>query len=92
MRNRNGRKTTNLATPTARIADYLIYPVTDSVFRRDVFGRVVGEHVVFAAVDATKSEDVPSGLSGLHRKTSHRLAQTVFARTTPLRTNFASEV
>ena len=47
----------------------MIYAITDSIFRRDVFGGVVGEHVVFAAVDATKGKDLPSGLSGLHRKT-----------------------
>jgi len=69
MRNTNSRKTTNIATPTTRITPYLIYAITDSIFRRDVFGGVVGEHVVFAAVDATKGKDVPSGLSGLHRKT-----------------------
>src|SRR5215472_6639688 len=67
-RNRNGRKTTNIATPTTRIARNLIYALTDSVFRRDVFGGVLGEHVVSATVDTAKSKDVPSGLSGLHRK------------------------
>src|SRR5215469_15812803 len=68
MRNTNGRKTTNIATPTTRIARYLIYAVTDSAFRRDVFGGVIGEYVVSATVDTAKSKDVPSGLSGLHRK------------------------
>jgi hypothetical protein len=69
MRNTNSRKTTNIATPTTRITPYLIYAVTDSVFRSDVFGGVIGEYFVFSAVDTTKGKDVPSGLSGLHRKT-----------------------
>jgi hypothetical protein len=68
LRNTNGRKTTNIATPTTRIARNLIYAVTDSVFRRDVFGGVLGEHVVSATVDTAKGKDVPSGLSVLHRK------------------------
>ena len=70
LQNTNGRKTTNVSPPTTRIARYLIYAVTDSVFRRDVFGGVIGEYFVFSAVDTTKSKNVPSGLSGLHRKTS----------------------
>ena len=45
------------------------YAVTDSVFRNDVFGGVIGEYFVLSAVDAAKGKDVPSGLSGLHRKT-----------------------
>ena len=69
MRNTNGRKTTNVSPPTTRIARYLIYAVTDSVFRNDVFGGVIGKYFVFSAVDTAKSKDVPSGLSGLHRKT-----------------------
>ena len=69
LQNTNGRKTTNVSPPTTRIARYLIYAVTDSVFRRDVFGGVIGEYFVFSAVDTTKSKNVPSGLSGLHRKT-----------------------
>jgi len=69
MRNTNSRKTTNIATPTTRITPYLIYAVTDSVFRSDVFGGVIGEYFVVSAVDTAKSKDVPSGLSGLHRKT-----------------------
>ena len=70
MHNTNGRKTAGIAIPTARIAPYLIYPVTDSVFRNGVFGEVIGEYFVFSAVDTAKSKHVPSGLSGLHRKTS----------------------
>jgi len=35
-----------------------------------VFGGVIGEYFVVSAVDTAKSKDVPSGLSGLHRKTS----------------------
>ena len=70
LRNTNRGKTTSIATPTTRIAPDLVYPATDSVFRNDVFGGVIGEYFVFSAVDTAKSKDVPSGLSGLHRKTS----------------------
>ena len=70
LRNTNRGKTVYIATPAARIAPYLIYPVTDSVFRNGVFGEVIGEYFVFSAVDTAKSKHVPSGLSGLHRKTS----------------------
>ena len=68
LRNTNRGKATSIATPTTGIAPYLVYPVADSVFRSDVFGGVIGEYFVFSAVDTAKSKDVPSGLSGLHRK------------------------
>ena len=69
LRNTNRGKTTSIATRTTRIAPYLVYSATDSVFGNDVFAGVIGEYFVFSAVDTAKSQDVPSGLSGLHRKT-----------------------
>ena len=69
MQNTNGRKTASIAIPTTRLAAYLVQPATDLVFRLDPFGGVVGEYFVSRAVDTAKSKDVPSGLSGLHRKT-----------------------
>jgi hypothetical protein len=71
MGNTNGRKTASIATPATRIAPYLVYPVADSVFMNDVFGAIVGEHLVFPAVDTAKSKDVPLGLPGIHRKTPY---------------------
>ena len=71
MHNTNGRKTAGIAIPATRIAPYLVYPVADSVFMNDVFGAVVGDHFIFAAVDTTKRKDAPLGLSRIHRKTSY---------------------
>ena len=68
MRNANGRKTTNVAIPTTRIAPYLIYAVTDSFFGNDVFGWVVGAYFVIPGLDTTKDKDVAPDLSGLYRK------------------------
>lgn len=34
-----------------------------------MFGGVISEYFVLSTVDAAKGKDVPSGLSGLHRKT-----------------------
>ena len=70
LRNTNRGKTASIAIPATRIAPYLIYPATDSVFRNDVFGEVIGEYFVFSAVDTAKSKNIPSGLSSPHRKTS----------------------
>ena len=69
MRNTNGRKTASIALPSTRIAPYSVYPSTNLLFKLDALGGILGEYFVFAAVDTTKSEDVPLRLSGLHRKT-----------------------
>jgi hypothetical protein len=66
MQHTNSGKTASIATPTTRIAPYLVYPSTNLLFKLDALGGILGEYFVFAAVDTTKSKDVPLGLSGLH--------------------------
>jgi len=78
MQNTNRRKTAGIAIPTTRIAPYLIYAVTDSVFRLDALGGILGEYFEFPAVDTTKSKDVPLGLSGAHRKTPYGAGTGLF--------------
>jgi hypothetical protein len=71
MRNTNGRKTASIAIPTTGIAAYFVYAAADLVLRFDGFGRILAEYLEFPAVDTAKNEDVPLGLSGVHRKTPY---------------------
>lgn len=67
--NSNGGLTANVATPSTRIAGYLIYPSTNLVFWLGTLCWILREYFGFSAVDATKGKHVPVGPSGVHRKT-----------------------